>query len=339
MQQINRPLVSVVVPIYNVEDYLQQCIDSILSQSYSDLQVILVDDGSPDGCGKIIDAYAEKDNRIECIHKRNGGLSSARNAGKAIARGEYIVFIDSDDCIHRKFIEILLDDITENDADISTCYFDSFIKDCNDADIMISDKPQSFTREGAIREMYRNDSFGWNAWNKMYRKSLFDDIDYPEGIICEDKATTYKLIMKSKKVVYRDLPLYHYRIRENSISNERSVRYYSDSLMINEVMERDLEASDIPGAGNMAKAYTAKCGFLTYAAVCDLDGYEQIAQKAYNDLKEKYPYLKDADYVSLAQRSAIRLCGLSAAKGRGLFLKFMCRITKLISRIRRAGLT
>ena len=339
MQQKERPLVSVVVPIYNVEDYLRQCIDSILSQSYSELQVILVDDGSPDGCGEIIDAYAEKDRRIECIHKKNGGLSSARNAGKTAARGDYIVFIDSDDYIHKQFIEVLLDDIAGNDADISTCYFDSFIKDCNDADIMISDKPQSFTREEAIREMYRNDSFGWNAWNKMYRMSLFDDIDYPEGVICEDKATIYKLIMRSEKVVYRKLPLYHYRIRENSISNERSVRYYSDSLMINEIMERDLDASDIPGAGNMAKAYTAKCGFLTYAAICDLDGYEEIAQKAYDDLKNKYTYLKYADYISMVQRTVMKCCGISAAKGKGVFLRMMCHITRIISKLRRVGLT
>ena len=330
--------VSIVVPIYNVEQYLEQCIDSILKQSYSNLQVILVDDGSPDNCGRIIDGYASKDNRVFCIHKKNGGLSSARNAGIKVAKGECICFIDSDDFIDRRFIEMLLKDLLDNDADISACYFDSFIKESVTVNAPTSYHLRCFSREEVICEMYKNDSIGWNAWNKLYKTSLFDDTEYPDGIICEDKATTYKLFLKSTKIVYRNVPLYHYRIRENSISGRRSVQYYSDSLSINSLMEKDLEKSKIEGAVELARAYSAKSGLLIYEATHSKKGYKEIAVRALDDLRDNYRYVWNAGFLNFTQKLGVWLCGYSVACGRGFLLRLLCAAVSIINLVRNAKL-
>ncbi len=339
MTSAGLPLISVVVPIYNVQEYLKQCVDSIRYQTYQNLEIILVDDGSPDECGKIIDEYALEDQRIVCLHKKNGGLSSARNAGKAMAKGDYIAFIDSDDYIHSRFIETLLSDITKNEADISACFFNSFIRESVDTEISPDETVQVFSGGEAIHEMYRSDGIGWNAWNKLYRTRLFDGIDYPEGVICEDKATAYKLFLKSERVTYRDTELYHYRIRENSISGQRSKKYYLDSFMINEQMERDLENSGIRTLGDLAKSYTAKSGFMDYSETFDRPGYEEIKETARQGLIRNYRYLKVADYLSLLQKTAIYLGGLSARYGRGVILKLLCLAVRAAGKNRSDKLT
>lgn len=331
MRAENTPLVSVVVPIYNVQEYLRQCVDSIIGQTYNKLQIILVDDGSPDECGKIIDEYSERDPRIICIHKPNGGLSSARNAGKAAATGEYIAFIDSDDYIDSRFIEILLKDVLDNAADISMCYFDSFINEAAVVNVTTVEKPEIYSSQEAVRQMYRSDSFGWNAWNKLYRTELFRDVEYPEGVICEDKATTYKLLLEADKVTYRDLPLYHYRIRPNSISGQRSVKYYTDSMMIDDQMERDLDASGPQELADLARSYTAKSSFLIYSEVLEKKGYEQIAESARDKLSRYYKYLRYADYINGLQKAAIYIAGSSSRYGKGTALNMLSRLASRIS--------
>lgn len=212
-------LISVIVPIYNVEKYLTRCIDSIINQTYTNLEIILVDDGSPDNCGKICDQYAEKDSRIKVIHKKNGGLSDARNAGIDIATGQYIAFVDSDDFIDTNMYEILYENIKKTNSDIAIA---NFYKFAIEEEIIKIDKQQEITvynREEMFQHMYDNYLLTVVAWNKLYKRHLFSELRYPVGKIVEDSAVIHYLIDKSTKIVITDLPLYFYYQRTNSIMN------------------------------------------------------------------------------------------------------------------------
>ena len=217
-------LVSVVVPIYKVQDYLKKCIDSILNQTYDNLEIILVDDGSPDQCGQICDAYALKDKRIQVIHKENGGLSDARNYGMAVATGKYITFIDSDDFIHARYIEILLRIVKEKQADIVVGDFCLFQEsdECQEKDI--SDEAISEAQVLTSKHLYDDEFIRREttrltvAWGKLYARNLWDGIRYPVGKIHEDTFTTYKLMERANRVVYLKEPIYFWRENPNSIT-------------------------------------------------------------------------------------------------------------------------
>jgi len=191
---MQNPLISIIIPIYKVEDYIRCCIDSILSQTYKNLEIILVDDGSPDNCGSVCEEYSLKDKRIKVIYKKNGGLSSARNAGLDIASGEYIGFVDSDDWIENDMYESLYNAIIFHKADISVCgrYIASGNKITTISD---SEKAEVFTRCEALSELVLDEYSGMKnfAWDKLYKKELFDNVRYPEGKCYEDIFTTYKL--------------------------------------------------------------------------------------------------------------------------------------------------
>lgn len=214
-------LVSIIVPVYKVEKYIKECIDSILNQTYKNLEIILVDDGSPDKCPYICDEYARKDSRIKVIHKENGGLSSARNLGIDIAQGDYIQFVDSDDLIDSRMTEILFTNLINTNSDISCCcYYYSEKKSEN-----INDKPETikeFTSFEAIRDLYCKKLQNVISWNKLYRKSLFQEIRFPVGKICEDVFTIYKLFFISKKIVKSSFIGYFYRASPNSITHNFS---------------------------------------------------------------------------------------------------------------------
>lgn len=215
-------LVSVVIPIYNVEKYLCQCVDSVLAQSYTNIEVILVDDGATDSCPQICDDYEKKDVRVKVIHKRNGGLSDARNAGLRIALGEYICFFDSDDVVHNDIIAELYRACTENKADISTCFFERFTEERsgnNENKI----QNQDCTGKELISRIYngQGEKIAFVAWNKLYKKDLFEkhNILYPVGKHHEDTYTTYKLLYYAKSVCIVPKELYYYRVRQGSIMN------------------------------------------------------------------------------------------------------------------------
>ena len=211
-------LISVIVPIYNVEKYLVKCIESIINQTYSNLEIILVDDGSPDNCHIICDEYAKKDSRIKVIHKKNGGLSDARNAGLDIATGEYISFIDSDDWIYKDMYTDLIDLIKTYDADISGCSVYKFYE--NDKFNLDYDKEfnvKIYSNEEALRSLIREEEIKQTVWNKIYKRNIIDDIKFEVGKIHEDEYWTYQVIGNSKRVVHIDKPMYYYLQRENSI--------------------------------------------------------------------------------------------------------------------------
>lgn len=220
LKGIDAPLISVVVPIFNVQDYLRECIDSILGQTYKNIEIILVDDGSNDDCPQICDEYKLKDERISVIHKENGGLSDARNKGLEFSTGEYICFIDSDDYIDCKFIEKLFKLVIENGSDIAIC---SYYK-TSESSVCIDEQEKEcvelYGGEEIISRIFLDNYLKYIvAWNKLYKKSLFKGISYPVGLIHEDEATTCQLFFSARKVVLTNSKLYFYRIRESSITN------------------------------------------------------------------------------------------------------------------------
>lgn len=214
-------LISIVVPIYNVDRYLEKCIDSIVKQTYTNLEIILVDDGSTDSCPEICDKYKEKDSRIIVIHKKNGGLSDARNSGILIAKGKYICFIDSDDCVALNYVERLYEKILTKKCDIAVCSYDKVYDTVETFKQIHTGSEIIFDNIEAIKDLFECDSFmGPMAWNKMYLTSLFrnHEILYPYGKINEDNFTTYKLFFHSKRIVYFDESLYFYMQRTDSIT-------------------------------------------------------------------------------------------------------------------------
>ena len=207
------PLISVIVPVYRVEEYLERCVKSILSQTYENLEVILVDDGSPDQCPAICDACAEKDARVKVIHQENKGLSGARNAGIDAASGEYLAFVDSDDYVSPHFIEELYQLLQDTGCAIGQCRF-SYVK----GDGLVEEGDSAFCiyrGESLMEQLYGPEEKATCfvvAWNKLYRAELFKETGsrYPEGRIHEDEATTYRLFHEAKKLAFLDRALYGY---------------------------------------------------------------------------------------------------------------------------------
>lgn len=216
-QEVNRmsDLISVIVPIYKVEEYLDECVQSIVSQTYRNLEIILVDDGSPDNCPQMCDAWASKDSRIKVIHKENGGLSDARNAGLDIAKGDYIAFVDSDDWIAPEMYEVMLSAINKEKADICSC---KILSCYPGSEVEVGAAEYTVGNSEEILSMIYNDTvYPVAAYNKLYRKSCWSKLRFPVGKICEDAFTTYLLVDGADKIVHLPEPFYYYRIRPNSI--------------------------------------------------------------------------------------------------------------------------
>lgn len=215
-------LISVIVPIYKVERFLNDCIESIINQTYTNLEIILVDDGSPDKCGLICDNYAKEDKRIVVIHKENGGLSDARNAGIEVAKGAYLCFIDSDDKVRKDFVEKLYIGITTNEADLCLCGIDRIDENDNILD-EITPQYEVGVTDGRMLVKSLKDFQTSNivAWNKIYRRDLFKNLRYPKGKLNEDEFVTYKILYACKRVTIIPENLYHYRKVQGSIMNSQ----------------------------------------------------------------------------------------------------------------------
>ena len=219
--QTDTPLISVVVPIYNVETYLNKCVESIVNQTYTNLEVILVNDGSTDNCGSICDEYAVKDNRIIVIHKKNGGLSDARNVGLDICKGDYVIFIDSDDYFDYECIEYLYSILKNNNADIAICEYKYVTESGKIINSVWNDsRTIVLNKEESLGELCEDRLFPDSAWAKLYKTEAFRDIRYPIGHLFEDTATTYKLFMLANKIVFGRKALYNYLYRFNAISKQ-----------------------------------------------------------------------------------------------------------------------
>lgn len=213
-----RPMISVIVPVYNVEEYLGRCLDSIVGQTYDNFEIILVDDGSTDSSGKICDRYAKSDDRIKVVHRKNGGLSAARNSGIEVVDGEYITFIDSDDYVARDYLEVLFETIRDNNAEISAVK--QYVEYPNRTMDTGTGKKYVLSSEQVFEKMLYGEDFDVSAWGKLYRRSLFEEVRFPEGQLFEDSATTYLLIGQCKRIAMKSIPLYYYVMRSDSITNK-----------------------------------------------------------------------------------------------------------------------
>lgn len=222
---IMKKLISVIVPVYNVDSYLQRCLDSLLNQTYEKLEILLIDDGSKDESPSICDAYAEKDSRIRVIHKENGGLSSARNTGLKMAQGDYIAFVDSDDYLKKDMYEYLMKGIEKYDADISVCQR-IMVKNGKETPCD-RENDEVYDTETAVKKLLNEDIMN-AVWNKLYKREITEGIEFPVGRNYESTAVTFQYITRAKKVVNLKKSKYYYLMRDGSIVHEKNIKNRSD---------------------------------------------------------------------------------------------------------------
>lgn len=208
------PLISVIVPVYNVEPYLRKCVDSILNQTYRNLEIILVDDGSPDNCGAICGEYAAKDGRIKVIHKENGGLSDARNAGLQVMSGSFLTFVDSDDMLPERAVELLANTASKTNADLVIGGYVRF-EDIPPEETEAPASVQTMTGVEAMREFFRG---GCASWARLYRREIHAELSFPVGEINEDEAIVLHILERCHRVACTNEIVYFYRCRPESIT-------------------------------------------------------------------------------------------------------------------------
>ena len=220
-----RPEVSVIVPVYNVEPYLRRCVDSLISQTMHDVEIILIDDGSTDGCGHICDEYADRDARIRVVHQVNAGLSEARNTGIELAKADYLMFVDSDDWLEPEFCRIPLSIAKEQKADLVMFRY-RYIENGK------TREPDNAVNDGRISQLEAltllTEGIGMTAWNKLYHRSLFRTSRYPKGHIYEDVFLTPVLVHEARSIFYTSAVLYNHSHRSGSITTVRSRLHASD---------------------------------------------------------------------------------------------------------------
>ena len=295
-------LISVIIPIYNVEPYMQKCVDSVLSQTYKNIEIILVDDGSTDSCGEICDLYADKDKRITVIHKENGGLSDARNAGIERIKGKYVTFIDSDDWVEPNYVECLYRLISENNADVSVCDFYYIDKDkrvynspAKDGNVFI------WNRETALKMLLTSNKMVTSAWGKLYKSKYFKEggIRYPKGKLYEDIPVTYEILLEANKIIFGNYVLYYYFIRPQSISN---MAFSSKTMHAVEHLE-----SVIPKILQQFPKLKQECDIalfcMNFSILLELDGRKENAEY---ENKIKYAVKKYRRTVVMSKYSTMK---------------------------------
>ena len=285
---IDIPLISVIVPVYNVEIYLETCILSITNQTYENLEIILIDDGSTDSCPAICDKWSENDRRIKVIHKKNGGLSDARNTGIDIAKGEYFIFVDSDDKIKPQMISALYRCIVENNCKISLCNIictdDNYQPLKENGDII----PQGVYSSKDVIIKLANQSFSWKwvvAWNKIYHRSLFENLRYPKGKYHEDEYLIVPLLLQVEKVAVISEELYYYVQREGSIMSEGVLYRRLNSI---EAFFLRLEYLSKIGREDLIKNFEKDIFWRAFPIITSLDCSSKECRTSYYCLSKVY---------------------------------------------------
>ena len=274
----NQVRISVVIPVYNVASYLDTCVKSVLSQTYKEIEVILVDDGSTDESGAMCDSYADDDFRVKVVHKENGGLSSARNVGIKHCVGDYIAFIDSDDFIRTDYIEKLYRALIQNDAQLAVCRAKKFFKE-EECDGKVQ---KSFTRcllSSDMQKQYLLGQLPMYAHGKLYKRELFNDLEFPIGRLYEDIPVKWKLTEVIERCAVVEDEMYFYRQRSDSIINTKFVHGRMDQLIFSEDIMNDL-----PNGSDLYNFSGVKCFFSA------ADNYSLVNKENINDWK----YLEEA---------------------------------------------
>ena len=223
VSQLEDELVSIIIPVYQVENYLKRCLDSVINQTYKNIEIILVDDGSMDLSGDICDEYALKDSRIRVLHKKNGGLSSARNAGLDLMQGEYVSFVDSDDWITVDYIEHLYQILKRNNADFSMAHMKRTTKYKEETNSFpCVEKEKVLSRDDFLKILFKvgTQENVQYAWAKLYKRDIFEKIRFPVGLTAEDVPTTFQIALASKKIVYSKKVIYNYYFNPESITGK-----------------------------------------------------------------------------------------------------------------------
>lgn len=286
--------ISIIVPCYNIEKYLPRCIESILSQTYRNLEVILVSDGSTDGTNEIIKKYAEKDLRVVPIFKENSGVSSTRNKGLSVATGDYIGFVDGDDYIEPEMYETLLKNAIENDADISHCGYQMIFPSRVDYYYNTHKKVIQENKNGII-DLIVGDYIEPGIWNKLYKSEILNGIRMPINIkINEDVLFNFYAFVNSKKSVYEDIPFYHHILRKNSASTSEMNEYklFDPVKVRKEIFEYSLENFDDEIKGVAFASYISYAIFMFRTiSKYELKQYNKAAKlykKDIRSIKEKF---------------------------------------------------
>ena len=298
-------IISIIIPVYNVEQYLEACMKSILNQTYQHIEVILVDDGATDSSGKMCDYYATVDKRVKVIHKKNGGLSDARNKGISQASGEYIMFVDSDDIVSPDFVEYLWNLLEYTSADIAICDPVHCYpgKSCNFEPETLR---KVFKPEEAIVEMLYQKSFLVAAWGKLYKKECFKDIFFPYGMLFEDSAIMYKVFDKTQKIVYGNAKLYGYMHRDGSITTKTFSKKDCDILIICDQLTEYM-SSRSKKLQNAACSYQAAAAFRIYMNAPRNGMFESEIKKSQQLLKVNRKLLMQDPYIRKKLKMALLL--------------------------------
>ena len=303
------PIISIVVPIYNQEKYLEKCINSLLVQTYTELEIILVDDGSTDKSGAICDVFAQKDSRIKVIHKENGGLSDARNAGIDIARGEYIGFVDSDDYVAENIYEKMYNVLAENNADMVVC--NCALIDSNNQ--LIEEKKYQFIDQICSGMEIINGKFITEesyfltvvAWNKLLRKEIFSVLRYPRGRYHEDEFIFHELYSQAARVICIDDKLYFYRQAEGTITDSKNVWYRLDRVeAMYERIKYCLEAGCFENILFFEKTMYYSLEAVLLSTNIDKENKKKMKQflKMYKEVLFKLYYIRKINLIFLLDR-------------------------------------
>lgn len=252
-------LISIIVPVYKVEEFLDQCIKTIVEQTYRNLEIILVDDGSPDRCPEMCDAWAKRDSRIRVIHKENGGLSDARNAGLEIAKGDYIGFVDSDDVISFRMYGRLVQAAEDTGADIIECNYLRFEKEIPAEKSLQSENIRCYDTEEALEQLICESTFQHISWNKLYRKEILQTLRFEKGKLHEDVFLTYQAFGMCRKAAKIDEVLYYYRQRSQSIMGASFSLKNLDSLEARSRLLSCMEENHPTLAGIAQKQLMGSC--------------------------------------------------------------------------------
>lgn len=298
----DRPQVTVIVPVYNVEKYLKKCVDSILCQTLSNIEIILVNDGSTDNSGKICDAYSKKDERIKVYHKENGGLSSARNYGIEKANGKYLGFVDSDDYIDSDMYELLLDNLIKFDADMSLCgLFDMYKGKPQKTNT--EDRTFEATPEEAIKIVLEAEITSVTAVNKLYKRELFKEVRYPEGKDSEDAFVIIDLLMRCQKTVISTKQKYYYIHRSGSIT---TLRFSPQSLHVLEAYKKNykLVEKNYPALISVAKMRLCWANFnvLDRLIFDTSKQFTEIEKNVIRYIKNNYFFIMRNKYFTISRK-------------------------------------
>lgn len=301
------PLISVIVPVYKVKEYIHRCVDSILSQSFESFELILIDDGSPDECGEICDSYAAKDNRVIVIHQTNLGLSEARNSGidwtMNNSDSEWLTFIDSDDWVHKDYLKMLFESTRNYNVELSVC---NCIKTTDS--LVETFEPNDEAKLFSPEDFWCFRQYG-GAWAKLYKKKHFKEIRYPKGLLYEDIFVTYKLYFMQEKIAYLEAPLYFYFIRDDSITKSKW-----NPAVLSQIVGRKEQLKFFKRNGySRAFAVSAK------SMICEIDNqFRAIKNNKHQYFKEylklkfyfKYNLIKYRKYVPIKKNTNLYRTGL-----------------------------